>query len=221
MNDIYLDIMEPWHTKFAYEEAERSAFDSQSFDNSIIAKELSIVAGAHQKSTVELRQQLLSYIHSLSHGFFETLIIDVILALGYAGRKRDLARQIGRSGDGGIDGIIDLDELGLDAIYLQAKRLKPNSSVAISSVRDFVGSLEARHAAKGVFVTTGHFTKSAYQLISAVSKKVALIDGERLADLMIRHSIGTRIVETIQFKEIDKSYFQTRAGSHNASRPQR
>ncbi len=165
---------------------------------------------AHRTITTELRQQLLAYIHSQSHGFFETLIIDVVLSLGYAGRKRDLARKIGRSGDGGIDGIIDLDELGLDAIYLQAKRLKPSSTVAVSSVRDFVGSLETRHASKGVFVTTGEFTKSAHLVTQAISKKVVLINGERLADLMIRHSIGTRVTETIQFKEIDPGYFQSR-----------
>ncbi len=165
---------------------------------------------AHRTITTELRQQLLAYIHSQSHGFFETLIIDVVLSLGYAGRKRDLARKIGRSGDGGIDGIIDLDELGLDAIYLQAKRLKPSSTVAVSSVRDFVGSLETRHASKGVFVTTGEFTKSTHLVTQAISKKVVLINGERLADLMIRHSIGTRVTETIQFKEIDPGYFQPR-----------
>jgi restriction system protein len=211
MNEVYEDIMEPWHAKFSDGQAEDCSFASEFFTSGILGRELSLVTKAHNTITIELRQQLLAYIHCQSHSFFESLIIDVILALGYAGRKRDLARKIGRSGDGGVDGIIDLDELGLDAIYLQAKRLRPNSSVAVSAVRDFVGSLEARHASKGVFVTTGVFTKSAYQVISAISKKVVLIDGQRLADLMIRHSIGTRVTETIQFKEIDQSYFQTRA----------
>lgn len=211
MNNIYQDIMEPWHSKFTDGQAEEAAFVLADAGNLNVARELSLVAQAHRTITTQLRQQLLAYIHSQSHGFFETLIIDVVLSLGYAGRKRDLARKIGRSGDGGIDGIIELDELGLDAIYLQAKRLKPNNTVAISSVRDFIGSLEARHASKGVFVTTGDFTKSAHLLTQAISKKVVLINGEKLADLMIRHSIGTRVTETIQFKEIDPTYFQTRA----------
>lgn len=211
MTNIYNDIMEPWHSKFVDGQAEEPTLKFADLASNTVAHELSLVAKAHRTITVELRQKLLSYIHSQSHGFFETLIIDVVLSLGYAGRKRDLARKIGRSGDGGIDGIIELDELGLDAIYLQAKRLKPSSTVAISAVRDFVGSLETRHASKGVFVTTGEFTKSAHLVTQAISKKVVLINGERLADLMIRHSIGTRVTETIQFKEIDPSYFQSRA----------
>lgn len=215
MNNIYHDIMQPWHSKFVDGQAEEADFKFTEFDNATFAHELSLVTKAHRAITIELRQQLLAYIHSQSHGFFESLIIDVVLSLGYAGRKRDLARKIGRSGDGGIDGIIELDELGLDAIYLQAKRLKPNSAVAISSVRDFIGSLETHHASKGVFVTTGEFTKSAHLVTQAISKKVVLINGERLADLMIRHSIGTRVTETIQFKEIDPSYFQPRANSAN------
>ena len=155
----------------------------------------------------QLCAELLGYIHVQSSNFFEIMVIDVLLALGYGGRRRDLARRLGRSGDGGVDGIIEMDELGLDMIYIQAKRLKPGSSVPVSAVRDFVGSLDAQHAVKGIFVTTGQFTPAAHGLVRAVSKKIVLIDGRRLTELMVRHNIGTVPSSTFQFKAVDLGYF--------------
>ena len=149
-----------------------------------------LIIQAHQHMMQNLCAELLGYIHVQSHGFFEALVIDLVLALGYGGRRRDLARRLGRSGDGGVDGIIEMDELGLDMIYVQAKRLKPASTVPVSAVRDFVGSLDAHHAVKGIFVTTGNFTAAAHSVVRAVSKKVVLIDGRRLTELMVRHNFG-------------------------------
>ncbi len=131
-----------------------------------------LVIEAHRQMMQQLCAELLGYIYVQNHHFFETMVIDVLLALGYGGRRRDLARRLGRSGDGGVDGIIDMDELGLDMIYIQAKRLKPGSTVAVSAVRDFVGSLDAQHAVKGIFVTTGEFTSAAHSVARAVSKKL-------------------------------------------------
>ena len=169
--------------------------------------QLSFISTAYKQMLAALQHQLTAYIHAQPHSFFECLIIDVVLALGYAGRKRDLAQHLGRSGDGGVDGVISLDELGLDAIYLQAKRLKPSASVSASAVRDFIGSLETHKAHKGVFVTTGYFTSRAREAVNLAQKRIVLIDGATLTKLMVRHSIGTKAVATYQFKEIDTCYF--------------
>ena len=123
-----------------------------------------------------------------------------------------MARRLGRSGDGGVDGIIEMDELGLDMIYIQAKRLKPGTTVAVSAVRDFVGSLDAQHANKGIFVTTAQFSPAAHAVVRAVSKKIVLIDGRRLTELMVRHNIGTVPSSTFQFKTIDLNYFSRAPG---------
>ncbi len=177
-----------------------------------------LVIEAHRQMMQQLCAELLGYIYVQHHQFFETMVIDVLLALGYGGRRRDLARRLGRSGDGGVDGIIHMDELGLDMIYIQAKRLKPGSTIAVSAVRDFVGSLDAQHAVKGIFVTTGEFTPAAHSVVQAVSKKVVLIDGRRLTELMVRHNVGTMAASTFQFKTVDLKYFnQSVAGCATSS----
>jgi restriction system protein len=147
----------------------------------------------------ELGLELLGYIYVQSHQRFESLILDVMLAMGYGGRRRDLAHRVGRSGDGGIDCVIEMDGLGLDVIYLQAKRLKPSSRIPVSAVRDFVGSLEARHASKGIFVTTAGFTASTLDYVSSIFKKVVLVNGAQITKLMIRHNLGILPHETLRF----------------------
>ncbi len=221
MHENYQNLMDPWHVRLSDDLHDGCSHGVDIQGRPLSQDELSTVVRAHLLMTERLRAQLLGYIHAQSPSFFENLIIDVVLALGYAGRKRDLARKMGRSGDGGIDGIIDLDELGLDSVYLQAKRLKPGSTVPVAAVRDFVGSLEAHHAVKGIFVSTGQFTKSGHQITAAVSKKVVLIDGQKLADLMVRHTIGTRITESFQFKEIDAGYFQSAVKSSAVIQPRK
>jgi restriction system protein len=177
-----------------------------------------LVIEAHRQMMQQLCAELLGYIYVQNHHFFETMVIDVLLALGYGGRRRDLSRKLGRSGDGGVDGIIHMDELGLDMIYIQAKRLKPGSTVAVSAVRDFVGSLDAQHAVKGIFVTTGEFTSAAHSVVRSVSKKVVLVDGRRLTELMVRHNVGIMAASTFQFKTVDLKYFsQSVAGRATSS----
>lgn len=169
----------------------------------------------HIEASAVLKQNLLARIYANSPQFFEGLIIDVLLKMGYANRRRDLAHCLGRSHDGGVDGVLHQDELGLDVIYLQAKRLKPGSTVPVSHLRDFVGSLEAKHANKGVFVTTAQFTTAAQQFLSVIPRRIRLIDGNALTDLMIRHNIGVCVVESYQFKDIEPDYFAVpKAGSH-------
>ena len=205
MEDSYDTLMRPLLAATDGEEPKEDLSYSELNDRASAQQQ--VIAGIYREMLLGLQHQLMAHIHAQSHSFFETLIIDVVLALGYAGRRRDLARQLGRSGDGGVDGIVNLDELGLDAIYLQAKRLKPSYNVSASAVRDFIGSLETHKASKGVFVTTGGFTARAREAAELAQKRVVLIDGATLTNHMVRHSIGTRLVETFQFKELDLNYF--------------
>lgn len=210
MTDEYVMLMSPLmrNTSSQSDVSDLDDFVNSERENVEQVPYQDIVIQAHQKMMKHLCQELLGYIHVQSHSFFESMVIDVLLALGYGGRRRDLSRRLGRSGDGGVDGIIEMDELGLDMIYIQAKRLKPGSTVAVSAVRDFVGSLDAQHAVKGIFVTTGQFSPAAHAVVRAVSKKIVLIDGRRLSELMVRHNIGISASSTFQFKAIDLSYFK-------------
>jgi restriction system protein len=209
MNDEYSLLMSP-QVHGAYSEPGVGTNVESDFPNPEkreIPPYQEMVVEAHRQMMEKLSAELLGYIYVQNHQFFEIMVLDVLLALGYGGRRRDLVRRLGRSGDGGVDGIIEMDELGLDMVYIQAKRLKPGSAVAVSSIRDFVGSLDAQHAAKGIFVTTGQFTSAAHALVTIVSKKIVLIDGRRLSELMVRHNIGILPSSTFQFKTVDVSYF--------------
>ena len=154
-----------------------------------------------------LQQELIARIHTQTPEFFERLVIDVLLAMGYGSNRSEMARCLGRSGDGGIDGIIALDELGFDSISIQAKRLKPGTAVPIADVRDFAGSLEARRAAKGVFVTTTHFSAGAAEFCAQLVRRVVLIDGNRLAELMLRFGLGIRVQHRFEIRALDRAYF--------------
>jgi restriction system protein len=155
-----------------------------------------------------LATELLNQIHAREPVFFEDLVIDVLLAMGYGTRRRDLTRRLGRSSDGGVDGLISVDELGLDPIYLQAKRLKPGNAVPVSEVRDFAGSLDAHRASKGIFVATSHFSAAAASFCQQVSRRVALVDGVQFAELMIRHNVGVSVQQSYQIKRLDPDYFR-------------
>jgi restriction system protein len=154
-----------------------------------------------------LSREIVERVHSLSPAFFERLIVDLLCRMGYGGGKLDMGKSIGRSGDGGVDGVIKEDELGLDVVYVQAKRFTQEKSVPIREVRDFVGGLEGHRANKGVFVTTSYFPATAYEFLARVSKRVVLIDGAELAGLMMRHCVGVRVKEVYQLKRIDEEYF--------------
>jgi len=154
-----------------------------------------------------LSDELIQIIHSFSPAFFERLIIDLLLAMGYGGGRSEMGKALGRSGDGGIDGIVKEDELGLDVVYIQAKRYAITNGVPVSDVRGFVGSLSGHRANKGVFVTTSYFPESARTYIGQVRERVILIDGKELARLMIRHKVGVRVKDTYEIKKIDEDYF--------------
>ena len=147
-----------------------------------------------------LAAELIPRICAASPAFFERLVVDLLLKMGYGG-------SLGKTGDGGIDGVIDQDQLGLDRIYIQAKRYDPDNAVSEPDIRNFCGSLGANKAAKGVFVTTSYFTKPAEEFAERHPYKVVLINGDLLARLMIYHSVGVRIVETMHYKKIDDEFF--------------
>ncbi len=161
---------------------------------------------AYQKIHSELAKEILEIIKACSPSFFETLVIDLLVAMGYGGSRKDAGQAMGKSGDGGIDGIINEDKLGLDVIYLQAKRWE--NSVPVKEIRDFTGALASKKAKKGIFITTSSFPKSVYEFVGQVEYKIILIDGERLADLMIEHSVGLSTVNTYHVKTIDSDYFE-------------
>ena len=198
----YSELMKPW-----YEQMETQKPPAQTVPSRLSEAEELEVADAHQRATANLHLALVGRILAQSPEFFEELIIDVMLAMGYGARRRDLARRLGRRGDGGVDGVVEQDELGLDVIYLQAKRYKLGSAVAVGDIRDFAGTLDAHHAGKGVFVATSQFTKAARDFVSLLSRRIVLVDGEKLTGLMIRHNIGVKVQETFQFKRLDADYF--------------
>lgn len=174
---------------------------------SILRDNADVLENLVQSTHEALLAELISRIHAQPPEFFERLVIDVLLSMGYGTERSATAQRLGRSGDGGIDGVITLDELGFDLIYIQAKRLKPGVAVPISDIRDFAGSLESRHASKGVFVTTTHFSPGAAEFCSRLSRRVILIDGGRLAEIMVRYNIGVEVRQCIVLKGLDSSYF--------------
>jgi restriction system protein len=160
----------------------------------------------YQKIKRELAQELLSLVKQSSPRFFEKLVVDLLIRMGYGGSLKDAGKAIGQSGDGGIDGIIKEDKLGLDIIYIQAKRW--DNVVGSREIRNFVGSLAGQHANKGVFITTSSFTKDALDYIKTIPHKVILIDGEMLTQLMIENDVGVTKISSYDIKKIDSDYFE-------------
>lgn len=167
-----------------------------------------IMRAAHRRIEAALAEELLDRVRAAPPDFFERLIVNLLLAMGYGGSAADAGRALGRSGDDGVDGVIDQDALGLDRVYIQAKRYAAGSSVGPGAIRDFFGSLDRHKAAKGLFVTTSSFTSSARETADYLSKRIVLIDGEQLTRLMIRHNVGCRIEEVLDVKKIDEDFFE-------------
>ena len=165
------------------------------------------IEGAFTEIEADLRDRLLSVVQEMHPTKFEQLIVDLLLAMGYGGGDRSMGERIGKSGDGGIDGIINEDALGLDAVYIQAKRYAPDSKVGRPALQAFVGSLTGEGANKGVFVTTSDFSKEAKDYLNKVQHRIVLINGDRLARLMIQHEVGVRARKTYTLRSVDEDYF--------------
>lgn len=165
-----------------------------------------LIASAYAKLRANLAAELLPMVMSRSSEFFERLVVDLLVAMGFGRSRAETDRATRLGGDGGIDGVIDADSLGLDSIYLQAKRWK--NSVGEPELRDFVGALDAHRAQKGVFITTSTFSEAARIYAGKVTKKISLIDGPRLALLMIDFGVGVSKGMTYQLQKIDSDYFE-------------
>ena len=137
--------------------------------------------------------------------FFEQLVVDLLVSMGYGGTRQDAAKAVGGSGDGGIDGVINEDLLGLDTVYIQAKRW--DNPVGRPEVQRFAGALQGNRSRKGVLLTTSSFTKSAQEYISTIDSKIVLIDGPYLVQLMVDHNVGVSAVASYEIKKIDSNYF--------------
>lgn len=168
-----------------------------------------VIRNAHRLLEESLANDLIQKIWASPPAFFEKLVVQLLVGMGYGGSVVDISDAlVGRSGDGGVDGVIDQDPLGLDRIYVQAKRYAAGNTVGASAIRDFFGSLDRFKATKGLFVTASTFTSSARDTAAHLSKRIVLIDGDQLTRLMIRHGIGCRIDETLHIKSLDEEFFE-------------
>ena len=161
---------------------------------------------AYQEVINDISQELLDMVKNVSPAFFEKLVIDLLVKMGYGGSRKDAGQAVGRSGDEGIDGIIKEDRLGLDTIYIQAKRW--DSVVGRPEIMKFAGALQGQRAKKGIFITTSNFTKDALAYASNIDSKIILIDGESLTQLMIEHNVGISTASVYEIKKIDSDYFE-------------
>ena len=160
---------------------------------------------AYQELQESLASDLLQTIKECSPEFFERLVVDVLIKMGYGGSRKEAGEAMGRTGDGGIDGIIKEDKLGLDIIYIQAKHWE--NTVGRPEIQKFAGALQGQRARKGIFITTSNFSKEALDYVNNIESKIILIDGQRLAELMIDHNVGVSPVASYEIKKTDTDYF--------------
>lgn len=166
---------------------------------------MTLLIKGYEKIRGDLAQELLDRVKQCSFGFFEDLVVELLLKMGYGGSREDAGEAIGKTNDGGIDGIIKEDKLGLDTIYIQAK--KWDHPVGSPQITEFIGSLARKHANKGVFITTSTFTNGAQEAIRGIPYRIILIHGEPLAQLMIDYNIGVSEEANYEVKKIDIDYF--------------
>ena len=164
------------------------------------------IENAIEELNSQLAQELLDALLASSPGFFEQVVVELLVKMGYGGSRKEAGQVVGRSGDAGIDGIIKEDRLGLEAIYVQAKRW--DNPVSRPEIQKFVGALQGQRARKGIFITTSRYTSDARDYVDRIENRVVLIDGEELARLMIEHDVGTTNVNVYRVRRIDSDYFE-------------
>ena len=164
------------------------------------------LGAAYLRMRAALASEVLARVKAGSPAFFERLVVELLLRMGYGGSRKDAGQAIGRAGDEGIDGVISEDRLGLDIVYLQAKKWE--GSVGRPEIQKFVGALHGKRAKKGVFITTGSFSSEAAEYVARIDPKVVLIDGRQLADFMIDFDTGVSTSVTYQVKRVDSDYFE-------------
>lgn len=192
-----------WNTSF---NSEKDAVGEENISIDSFKTPQELLESSYQIITNNVADELLDRIKKASPSFFEKLVVDVLLAMGYGGFDATNGQVTQYSGDGGIDGIIKEDKLGLDTIYIQAKRWE--NTVPVSAVRDFAGSLLSKKARKGVFITTSSFPQSAYDYVLSIEPKIILIDGEQLTRMMIEYNVAVSKSRTYEIKRVDNDYFE-------------
>ena len=198
----------PEFVEFKNRKKDKSESESEivpSFEQGSTLTPEDALASAYNKLRSALESEILSSVKEASPSFFERVVVDLLVKMGYGGNRQDAGRALGKSGDGGIDGIINEDRLGLDVIYIQAKRWE--GVVGRPEIQKFAGALQGQRARKGVFITTSSFTKEAKEYASAIDSKIILIDGEHLSKLMAEHNVGVSTVGQYEVKKLDSDYF--------------
>ncbi len=165
-----------------------------------------LIESAFNTINSNLSNDILSSILNASPEFFETLVVDLMLSMGYGGSRKDAGQATQYTQDGGIDGIIKEDKLGLDMIYLQAKRYT-NKTIGRPDIQAFAGALDMHRAKKGVFITTSSFSKEAKEYVGMIEKRIVLVDGEQLTELMLTHNLGVSTKQVFEVKSLDSDYF--------------
>jgi restriction system protein len=166
-----------------------------------------VLSAAFETAQEPKRAEILNAILAKPPEFFEQLVLDVMTGAGYGGRLENGAEHLGKSGDGGVDGVIKEDALGLELIYVQAKCYKLDKPIGRPDVQQFAGSLEGFRAKKGIFITTSTFADTAIKYAQQIEKKIALIDGEMLVDLMLKYDVGVKTIRKYELKDLDQDYF--------------
>lgn len=167
-----------------------------------------ILRSAYKKVNEALAQEILERTRKVTPDFFEDLLIELLIAMGYGGAGEGAAHALGKSGDNGVDGVIDQDPLGVDQIYIQAKRYAEGNNVGAGDIRDFFGALNLKRAQKGIFITTSDFTSSAQETANNLGTRIVLINGKELAKLMLRYNIGSRDEDVLHIKKLDEDFFE-------------
>lgn len=163
---------------------------------------------AHAAITGALVADLLDRVRKAPPAFFERLIVELLLAMGYGGTSEEAGRALGQSGDDGVDGVIDQDPLGVDQIFVQAKRYAEGNNIGAGAIRDFYGALSLKKAQKGIFVTTSAFSQPAIDTARGLGSRIVLIDGSQLSRLMIRYNVGCRDEDVLHLKKVDEDFFE-------------
>ena len=163
---------------------------------------------AHSAITGALAADLLDRVRKSTPAFFEKLIVELLLAMGYGGTSEEAGRALGQSGDDGVDGVIDQDPLGVDQIFVQAKRYAEGNNIGAGAIRDFYGALSLKKAHKGIFVTTSAFSQPAVDTARGLGSRIVLIDGLQLSRLMIRYNVGCRDEDVLHLKKVDEDFFE-------------
>lgn len=210
LNKIDINYLRKFSSFLNFVRGDRNDVVHQEDDSSVNIKEETpdeILDNAYLQLRKSLASELLSRVLDLSPAFFERLVVELLVKMGYGGSIKDAGKAIGKSGDEGIDGTIKEDKLGLDIVYIQAKRWKHTNLVGRPELQKFVGALAGQGAKKGIFITTSSFTKEALDYTPKNETKIVLIDGEQLAQLMIDYSIGCTTQQIYELKKVDSDFF--------------